>query len=320
MTPDAQKDDPSHGHVPVMLEEVLETLHPQRGETMVDCTAGRGGHASALARMIAPDGRIVLFDLDRANLDYTAERVRREGGIDPLLIEGSFASIARELRAHGLCADGVLADLGFASNQMDEPQRGLSITHDGPLDMRLDPSAPLKASDLLASLDEVSLTDLLRRFGEDPMAPSIARKIVAERTEKPIQTTAHLARLVLEAYGRRARESRVHPATRTFQALRIAVNDELSALEALLAEIQIAAQGLAEGSPGWLAPGARLAVIGFHSLEDRILKQGFAAMDRQGLLTDRARRPRLPSADEIRSNPRARSAKLRCATVGALKA
>ena len=314
---DEPQTDPSHGHVPVMVEEVIEVLHPHPGETIVDCTAGRGGHASRLAEHIAPGGTIVLFDLDTQNLEYAGTRVQDETGLEPILIRGSFVSIGRELTERGLCANGVLVDLGFASNQIDLPERGLSIKGDGPLDMRLDPSAPVKASDLLSSLDEPDLTSIIRRYGEDPAAARIARKIVATRSEEPIQTTAHLARIVVEAYGARARESRVHPATRTFQALRIAVNDEMSALEALLDEIQIAAQASTDRKSGWLAPGARLAGISFHSLEDRLLKQRFAEMDRLGLLKDRARSPRTPSTAEIRSNPRARSAKLRCATVGA---
>ena len=189
---------------------------------------------------------------------------------------------------------------------------------DGPLDMRLDSSTPLKAEDLLATLSEPDLADLIRRFGEDPSAKRIARKIVAQRAEEPIQTTAQLARLVREAYGPRAREARVHPATRTFQALRIAVNDELGALDALLDEVERTAKQLAKGSPGWLSLGARVVVIGFHSLEDRAVKQAFARMADQGMLQDRSRKPLKPTRTEIRSNPRARSAKLRCAKVGNL--
>lgn len=309
----------THGHTPVLLDEVLETLKPGPGDTIIDGTAGRGGHAASIAQRIAPNGTLILFDLDAGNLAYATERVREETGLEAIAIQGSFVSIPREMRQRELSADGLLVDLGFASNQMDAPERGLSIKQDGPLDMRLDPSAPIKAEDLLASLDELELTNIIRRFGEDPAAGRIARKIVAARKEEPIQSTAHLARLVQEAYGSRARESRVHPATRTFQALRIAVNDELSALEMLLTEMKIAAQAVMDGSTGWLAPGARLAGISFHSLEDRLIKQRFAEMDRLGLLTERVQTPQTPSNAENRSNPRARSAKLRWATVGAPK-
>ena len=305
-----------HGHLPVMLDEVLEAVNPSEGETIIDATAGRGGHAVELARRIAPNGTLILLDLDPGNLTYASDRVRDETGLDPISIQGSFASVGRELRARTLQADGLIADLGFASNQLEEAERGLSFGREGPLDMRLDPGSPLKASDLLASLSEDELTDLIRRFGEDPAARRIARKIVANRAEKPILNTAHLARLVCEAYGSRTREARLHPATRTFQALRIAVNDELGALEALLEEIERTARHLATGSTGWLRPGARLAIIGFHSLEDRLVKQAFARMDDKGWLKDRARKPLTPTQAEVRSNSRARSAKLRSATVG----
>lgn len=306
----------AHGHLSVMPEEVLETLAPGPGETIVDGTAGRGGHAVSIADRIGPDGRLILFDLDEANLRYAAERVRRETGLEAMTIQGSFASAGRELRARGLVADGLLADLGFSSNQLEQADRGFSFRLAGPLDMRLDPGIPIRASDLLATLSENELTDLIRRYGEDPAARRIARKIVAHRAEEPIQDTALLARLVNEAYGPRAREARVHPATRTFQALRIAVNDELGALQALLDEVERTANQLASGTPGWLGLGARVVVIGFHSLEDRAVKQAFARMSAQGTIQDRTRKPLKPTAKEIRSNPRARSAKLRCATVG----
>ena len=314
-----QRPSEPHGHVPVLLQATLEALKPGQGDTIVDCTAGRGGHASALGTATGADGRIVLFDLDQENLEYATRRVEAGNAGQPLPIRRSFASIGRELTQRGIVADGVLADLGFASNQMDDPIRGLSLRADGPLDMRLDPGIPMAAGDLLDRLTQTELKELIERYGEDPAAGRIARKIVENRREKPIRSTTHLARLVREAYGSRARESRVHPATRTFQALRIAVNDELGALEALLAEVEAAAQRVREGSPGWLAPGARIVVIGFHSLEDRMVKQRFAAMDRNGLLGDRSRKPVVPADDEIRANARARSAKLRWAKVGPLE-
>ena len=306
----------AHGHEPVLLEAALKALQPAPGETTVDCTAGRGGHAAAVGRSVGPSGQVVLFDLDPGNLAYATERVESTGGGRAVPIGRSFAAVGRELSRRGLVADGLLADLGFASNQVDDPARGLSLKADGPLDMRLDPAIPTSAGDLLARLDHAELRELIRRYGEDPAADRIARKIVEKRRDQPIESTTHLARLVREAYGSRARESRVHPATRTFQALRIAVNDELGALEALLAEVEAAAQLVKDGAPGWLAPGARIVIIGFHSLEDRMVKQRFAAMDRAGLLEDRSRKPVVPSHEEIRANARARSAKLRWAMVG----
>lgn len=305
-----------HGHVPVLLDSTIEALHPTAGATFVDCTAGRGGHASAIARRLRPDGRVVLFDLDEENLTHARARVEVENGVETLAINRSFAAVGRELTQRGLQADGLLADLGFASNQMDDSSRGFSLRGDGPLDMRLDRRIPVSAADLVAHLKERELRDLIRRFGEDPAAGRIARKIVDERARKPIEETAHLARLVREAYGSRARESRVHPATRTFQALRIAVNDELGALEALLSELEAATRLATSGSPGWLAPGARLVLISFHSLEDRMIKQRFARMDESGLLESRSRKPVTPSESEVRANARARSAKMRWAKVG----
>ena len=309
-------DEDPHGHVPVLLEAAIKALNPAPGETMVDCTAGRGGHACALGRGLRPGGRVVLFDLDEANLDHASNRLQEEQGIEVVAIGRSFAAVGRELTHRGLQAQGLLADLGFASNQMDDSSRGLSLKGDGPLDMRLDRRISMSAADLVARLDEPALRELIRRFGEDPAAARIARKIVEVRAKEPITQTAHLAQLVREAYGSRARESRVHPATRTFQALRIAVNDELGALEALLAEIEVAARLARSGSPGWLAPGARLVLISFHSLEDRMIKQRFARMVETGLLEDRSRKPVKPSDEEVRANPRARSAKLRWAKVG----
>jgi 16S rRNA (cytosine1402-N4)-methyltransferase len=316
--PNDRKSIPN-GHLPVLLGEVIEALDPQPGQTVVDATAGRGGHAVEIARRLTSSGTLILFDLDPGNLAYAAERVRIETGLEAVTVAGSFASVGRELRARDMQAHGLLADLGFASNQIEQADRGLSFNRKGPLDMRLDPGSPLKASDLLATLSEEELTDLIRRFGEDPAARRIARKIVANRAVEPIQDTAQLARLVCEAYGSRNREARLHPATRTFQALRIAVNDELGALEALLEDIERTARHLATGAPGWLHLGARLAIIGFHSLEDRLVKQAFARMADQGWLGDRTRKPLKPTQAEIRSNARARSAKLRCATVGNLE-
>ena len=319
-TPSSPRGTPGpmdcHGHIPVLLEAALDALRLNPGDTVVDCTAGRGGHASNIARAIQPGGRLVLFDLDRTNLQHSSDRLKKEVALEPIAIERSFAAVGRELTQRGLSTDGLLADLGFASNQMDDPARGLSLRADGPLDMRLDPGIPVNAADLVARLGEQELRDLIRRFGEDPAATRIARKIIEERKKEPITGTAHLARLVREAYGSRARESRVHPATRTFQALRIAVNDELGALEALLSEIEIAARLIQKGSPGWLAPGARLVLIGFHSLEDRMIKRRFATMAQDGLIEARSRKPITPSEEEVRVNPRARSAKLRWATVG----
>ena len=306
-----------HGHVPVLIDEVMDQLAPDPDDVVVDCTAGRGGHSVELAKRLGPKGRLILFDLDPENLRYSEARIRSQTSLEPVCVLRSFAAAGRELLERGLKANCVLADLGFASNQIDTPERGLSLRFDGPLDMRLDPSIPIDAQALIAMTDEKELTDIIRRYGEDPLAGRIARKIIEKRSQEPITSTAHLARIIRESYGSRARDSRVHPATRTFQALRIAVNDELGALEALLNELSHGARRAKEGQASWLAPGARLALIGFHSLEDRMIKQRFVKMDRDGLLERRTRKPIGPSDPEIGRNARSRSAKLRCATVGA---
>lgn len=304
------------GHVPVLMRETLDALRVRPGEVFVDLTAGRGGHATAVARLLGPTGRVVLFDLDAGNLAYAAERVRRETGIEALPIQGSFVSAPRELDARGIRADAVLADLGFASTQVDDPSRGLSFMRDGPLDMRLDPTAVVTARDIVNGASERELADILHRFGDEPMARRIARKIAEARAIQPIERTAQLADLVRDAYGSRARTSRMHPATKAFMAIRIAVNDELGALDALLGSVRSAALRVHEGVPTWLSRGSRVAVIGFHSLEDRLVKRCFASMQRDALCTDIADGALVSSDQESATNPRARSAKLRAVMVG----
>lgn len=303
------------GHIPVLLAESLKVLAPRVGETLVDLTAGRGGHATALAEQLGPTGRVVLFDLDQGNLDYAAGRVARATGVAAIAIQGSFVSAPRELAARGVVADLVLADLGFASTQVDDPARGLSFMHDGPLDMRLDPTAVVSARDIVNGADERELADILFRFGDEPLARRIARKIAEARAVAPINTTAQLADLVRDAYGSRARTSRMHPATKAFMAIRIAVNDELGALEALLGSIRRAAERTHAGDPSWLARGSRVAIIGFHSLEDRLVKQAFAEMCRSGHAREITAGALVSSPSESAANPRARSAKLRAITV-----
>ena len=299
----------------------MELLDPRPGETVIDCTAGRGGHAVECARRVGPGGRVVLFDVDAENLSYAARRLTEEAGCTPSVVHSSFAAVAERLCGQGgemvVKADVVLADLGFSSTQMDDPGRGFSFMADGPLDMRLDPTSGVTAAELLRSLPESELAELLYRVGEEPLARRIARKVVELRGREPIESTAQLARLVREAYGSRARRSRLHPATRTFMALRIAVNDELGALRAMLDAIRTGAQAVAAGEDAWLTPGARVGIISFHSLEDRLVKHSFADMARAGLVTIRTRKPVVSSIAESAANPRARSAKLRVAMVGA---
>lgn len=303
------------GHVPVLFRETLESLSPKAGQVYVDLTAGRGGHAAAVAKQLALGGKVVLFDLDEGNLAYATDRVRRESGLEVIAIQGSFVSVQRELTARGIRADLVLADLGFASTQVDDPSRGLSFLRDGPLDMRLDPTSIVTARDIVNGSSERELTDILFRFGDEPLAKKIARKITDARAVAPINSTAQLADLVRDAYGSRARTSRMHPATKAFMAIRIAVNDELGALDALLGSIRSAALRVHEGAPTWLSRGARVAVIGFHSLEDRLVKRSFATMQRDGLCTAITNGALVSSDSESAVNPRARSAKLRAVMV-----
>jgi 16S rRNA (cytosine1402-N4)-methyltransferase len=295
----------------VLLSEVLEVLDPKRGETAVDCTLGRGGHAEALARAVgafdpASGGRIVGFDRDEGNIDHVRARL---AGAALTAIHDSFVRAPAHLERLGLRADVVMADLGFSSTQMDDPSRGFSFSSEGPLDMRFDRSQALTAADLVNGLDEAALADIIHRYGEDPLARSIARKLVRARAIRPIQSTTALAGLVAEAYGPRARVSRLNPATRTFMALRIAVNDELGALTCLLDLISRGAAAADSGS--WLRSGARIAIVSFHSLEDRLVKRAFAELVRRRLARSRTSGATKSSPRERESNPRARSARLR---------
>ena len=301
--------DPS-GHLPVLLDTVLDLLSPRPGETAVDLTAGRGGHAEALARRVALGGRILLCDLDAGNLAFASERVRAVPGTELASMHGSFARADREATRLGWRADVVLADLGFASTQMDDPARGFSFQADGPLDMRLDPTRGESAADLLARIREPELAEAIFELGEDPFSRRIARTIVERRTRAPLRTTQELASAVVAAYGARARDSRMHPATRTFMALRILVNDELGALRTLLAALEQGGREAAAGS-GWLRPGCRAGIISFHSLEDRLVKHAMADWERAGLGERVTRKPAEASDVELATNRRARSAKFR---------
>jgi len=333
--------DPSVGHIPVLVAPILELLAPQPGQTIVDLTAGRGGHALAIARLLGPDGTIVGVDLDADNLAFAERRVTTECRCRFVPIHGAFSSAPRQLADLGLSAHAVLADLGFASTQIEDPERGLSFSVEGPLDMRFDRSGgevgSRTAADLLATLPEREITEMLRHLSEEPFAARIARAIVRRRDSgSPIETTTQLATLVSEVYGPRAARSRLHPATRTFMALRIAVNDELNRLSALLEAISEAAEAAARGvmvddsstdaadrldrvnsSSPWLRPAARVAIISFHSLEDRLVKHAFLALERHGIAERLARKPIIASDAEVASNPRSRSAKLRAIRLGA---
>ncbi|MFW6059339.1 MAG: 16S rRNA (cytosine(1402)-N(4))-methyltransferase RsmH [Phycisphaeraceae bacterium] len=298
---------PEHGHVPVMVAAVLEHLAPQPGDTVLDATLGRGGHGAAIIPCLAPGGRYIGLDLDPANVAYAADRLQPiadEANVTLTLQQANFQDSRAVLDDLGVGrVNGLLADLGFASAQVDDPQRGFSFSHehaDAPLDMRLDPTQVTTAAELVNTLPERELADLIYQAGEEPFSRRIARKIVEARRGKPIQTTRRLSELVRQAYGPRARHSRMHPATRTFMALRIAVNGELAALDRLL-----------EALPALLERGGRAVFISFHSLEDRRVKRAllrYAQADQAERLT---RKPLTPDEAERAANPRSRSAKLR---------
>lgn len=305
-------------HIPVLLGEVLELLAPVEGQTYVDLTAGLGGHAEAVARTLGPAGTVVLVDMDRSNLDVAAARARAVTHPPRVLaLHANFADAPSQLRTLGVRADMVLADLGFSSAQMDDPQRGLSFRADGPLDMRLDRSHPVTAADMLATAPQATIARMLREYGEEPAAARIASAIVAARSRAPIRTTHELAEIVRSAIGPVGARSGVDPATRTFQALRIAVNDELGSLERLLTHIAASARRIAGtrapgGSGGeWLNPGCRVAIIAFHSLEDRPVKRLVRALTDESCAEALDRHARRPDEGERLDNPRSRSARLR---------
>jgi len=299
-------------HLSVLLAEVLTGLAVTSGGTYIDGTVGGGGHAAALLEASAPDGRLLGLDRDPQAVTRAQARLQPFGS-RACLIHGSYAAL--EITAHRegfFPADGVLLDLGFSSYQVDDPQRGFAFRHEGPLDMRFDPTAGgPTAAELVNDLPESELAALLWRYGEEPRSRAIARAIVAAR---PIHSTAQLAGVIVAATGRTSSRS-LHPATRSFQALRIAVNGELEALETALPQ-----------ALNVLCAGGRLAVITFHSLEDRIVKRFFqqgvhpcicppeapvCTCGRQPTLRLITRKPLTPGAAELAANPRSRSAKLR---------
>jgi 16S rRNA (cytosine1402-N4)-methyltransferase len=304
-------------HIPVLLEEVLAILDPRPGEVYVDATAGLGGHAAAVAEKVGPGGMVVLNDADETAVAAATAAVRSAGhpATQIVSIRGNFAELPGRLVERGIRADMVLADLGFASTQVDDPARGFSFRADGPLDMRFDPHAtPHTAADLVNRLPAGELARILTEYGEERRAGVIAAKLVAARKAEPITTTSRLAQVVHSAVGAARAAGGIDSATRTFQALRIAVNDELGVLGAFLRAVESAAsQAGQDGS--FLAAGARVAVITFHSLEDRLVKQSFAGMAPSGSAEPLARGPIVAQEAETAGNPRARSAKLRAVRV-----
>ena len=297
-------------HLPVLYQEIIHALGPRRGGRYVDGTLGAGGHARGILEACAPDGLLLGLDVDPQALAFARETLAPyEGRVR--LVQASHSTLSEQLAAAGWDAvDGILLDLGASSMQFDSAGRGFSFMQDGPLDMRFGPGALQSAADLVNSLPEKDLADLIFEYGEDRNSRRIARAIVENR---PLHTTRELAAVIEKASPRRG--DRIHPATRTFQALRIAVNDELTAVEKTLP------QAVAS-----LKSGGRCAVISFHSLEDRIVKDFFRdqsrdlvnppyekvhEQERKAVVKVLNKKPILPSEQEIHENPRARSAKLR---------
>ena len=304
-------------HVPVLAEEVRRLLAVRPGETVVDATFGAGGHAALLAADLGGSGRMIAIDRDPSVKPYFESFRRRAGGIQARLLRGEFSLVFAQLAENDVQADAILLDLGVSSMQLDRPERGFSYAADAPLDMRMDPSAELTARTLVNEAGERELQDVFRRYGEERYARQIAREIGRRRRRAPIERTGELVDAVRAAIPAPARFGDGHPAKRVFQALRIAVNDELGAVErALPAALQM------------LRPGGRLAAISFHSLEDRIVKRFLRAQERgcicppdfpicvcghEPVLRALHRRAIRPTPREVAANPRASSARLRSA-------
>ena len=288
---------PAPVHVPVLLQEVVEWLQPLPGQTFVDGTLGGGGHTRALAERVQPQGRVISLDRDPA---ARAAAEVNLAGLPVTLVDSNFAELPEVLEQLGIpLVDGIVLDLGLSSDQLADASRGFSFDAEGPLDLRFNPDEGEPVSRLLSRLNEQTLADLIYAYGEERYSRRIARAIVERRRERPIETARELAEIVRRCYPRSPRGERIDPATRTFQALRIAVNEELKSLEIALRRM-----------PDYLHPGGRLAVISFHSLEDRRVKDAFRDDPRCEVLT---RKPIVASEGEVARNPRARSAKLRVA-------
>ncbi len=291
-------------HIPVLLKEVLRYLDPKPGENFIDCTIGQGGHAKALMERISPGGNLLGIDADAESLmrlEAEIKDTKAKNGI--ILVNGNFTDIADivEQRAFGP-VHGILMDLGWSSWQMEEGKRGLSFLRDEALDMRMSSLQALTAEQVVNTYTEETLAKIFKEFGEERFSRSIARAICEKRTQGNILRTRELAQIIVNAVPPPFRHGKIHAATRTFQALRIAVNNELEHLQKALPE-----------ALGTLAPGGRIAVISFHSLEDRIVKNFFREKKREGRLAILTKKPVTASLEEGMGNPRSRSAKLRAA-------
>ena len=316
-------------HVPVLPEEVLRLLQPQTGGYFIDGTLGGGGHTTAILERTAPNGRVLGIDADVQALTRVRERLATDVERGRLiLVHGNFANMTSLVDTSGFATvqniQGILLDLGFSSDQMDNPERGFSFSADGPLDMRLDQSLDISAADLVNAASEQELADIFWRYGEETRSRQIARRIVRERSQVEIIRTGQLAKIA--AAGVPYRAGAIHPATKVFQALRIAVNHELEQLEAVLPQMLALLQRRGADE----AEGGRMAIISFHSLEDRIVKEFMRREARDCICPPQipvcvcghkaqlrilTPKPIVPTQEEIEHNPRARSAKLRVAQV-----
>ncbi len=286
-------------HIPVMMEEVMDFLRCETGGTYVDATLGGGGHASEMLRRSAPDGVVIGMEWDEDALSE-AKNVLMPFGDRVKIFRENFIHLPDFMKADSV--DGILLDLGLSSIQVEKEKRGFSFKGEGPLDMRMDQRIDQTAANLINHLSSEELEYILLHYGEESWAKKIAKGIILEREREPIETTQALRKIIHRSIPRRFHPRRIDPATRTFQALRIRVNDELENLRKIL-------------GTGWkvLKKGGRMCIISFHSLEDRMVKETFRTLAKEGTMRVLTKKPVTPSEEELRRNPRSRSAKLRCA-------
>jgi len=286
-------------HIPVMVEEVMTFLRCEPGHTYVDATLAGGGHATEMLKRSAPNGMLIGLEWDEEALSEARKTLTPFGDRVKLFRE-NFIRLPDLLKAES--ADGILLDLGLSSIQLENEERGFSFKGDGPLDMRMDQRVRETAADLVNTLSSEEMESILSQYGEERWAKRIVRAIVQEREREPIRTTQALRKIIHRSVPRRFHSRRIDPATRTFQALRIRVNEELENLKKIL-------------ETGWelLRKGGRMCVISFHSLEDRMVKETFRSLEKQGKMVILTKKPVTPSEEEEKRNPRSRSAKLRCA-------
>jgi len=285
-----------------MLSEVMSYLNIKSGSVVVDCTLGAGGHSEQILKKLSPDGRLIGIDADADALEKTKNKLK-EFGSSFTPVHDNFVNIDRILKKEGVKqADAIIMDLGISSDQLESEERGFSIKREGRLDMRMNRDSGLTAYDIVNRYSERDLSEMIKEYGEERLHNRVARYIAEARSKRPIETTTELASIVRRAAGFSYRKSKIDPATRTFQAIRIEVNNELGALE----------EGL-KSAIFWLKGGGRIVVISFHSLEDRIVKNLFKGYSQLKILKIVTKKPVRPSPDETASNPRSRSAKLRAA-------